>query len=111
MFVKNVLMGIDRPAVGPIALFCDNQAMFMLVQSNVVSQRTRHFERAATLVRWAVLRLLVRPYLVSTDQMIADVFTKAVEQDVFQRFRELLLNAERDATVLSKVYRLLARWM
>jgi len=111
MFIKNVLIGIHRPAVGAVALFCDNQAMFMLVQSTVVSQRTRHFERAATLVRWATLRLLVQPYLVSTDHMIADIFTKAVEQEVFQRFRDLLLNAEREASVLNKISRLLAKWM
>jgi len=43
--------------------------------------------------------------------MIADVFTKAVEQDVFHRFRDLLLNAESDSTVLAKIFRLLAKWM
>lgn len=111
MFVKNVLMGVSRPAVGSLALLCDNEAMFKLVQSTVVSQRTRHFERAATLLRWSVLRLLVQPFLVGTDYMIADIFTKAVEQDTFYRLRDWLLNADSEKATVKRIMKLLGRMM
>lgn len=109
MFVKNVLMGISRPAVGSLALLCDNEAMFKLVQSTVVSQRTRHFERAATLLRWSVLRLLVQPFLVGTDYMVADIFTKAVDQDTFYRLRDWLLNADSERATVKRALKLLSR--
>ena len=92
IYIKNVLMGIGRAAVGAVTLCCDNSAMYDLVKKHGSSQRTRHFERAITLVKWAVLRLLITPWLVTTDCMIADIFTKAVDKETFMEMRGWLHN-------------------
>ena len=53
---------------------------------------SRHFERATVFVKWCVLKLLVKLYLVKSEYMIADIFTKAVDKDTFLRLRNDILN-------------------
>jgi|NorSeaMetagenome_1021524.scaffolds.fasta_scaffold112885_1 hypothetical protein len=60
------------------------------------TQRTRYFERATMLVKYAVLRLFIVVKLIPTKEMIADIFTKAVEKDTFILMRKHLLNLGGD---------------
>ena len=55
-------------------------------------QQTRYFEKATMLVKYAVLRLFLKTVLISTKEMIADIFTKAVDKDTFILMRKHLLN-------------------
>ena len=50
------------------------------------------------LVKYAVMRLLVVTGLVPTTDMIADIFTKAVDKDTFLKMRSWLLNTDGDDT-------------
>jgi hypothetical protein len=66
--------------------------LFTSVQQVGASSRTRYYERAVMLFKRAVLLLIVEPFLVSTDQMIGDIFTKAVERGAFVKFRNSIMN-------------------
>ena len=44
------------------------------------------------LIKRAVLKLLLAPYLISTKHMIADIFTKAVDKGLFILFRDIIMN-------------------
>ena len=44
------------------------------------------------LIKRAVLMLLLIPYLIGTQYMIADIFTKAVDKGSFTKFRDIILN-------------------
>ena len=92
MFVRMVLVGIHRPAVGPTAVLGDNSAMNELVTKEGASSRTRHFERATVLIKYAVLQLIVTVHLISTKFMIADVFTKATDEQTFKTMRSVMRN-------------------
>ena len=92
IFTKQVLCGAMRPAPGPVPLLGDNSAMHQLIQKDGASARTRHYERATVFVKYAVLKLFVKPFLISTDHMIADVFTKAADKGMFLRCRNTILN-------------------
>ena len=48
------------------------------------------------LVKYAVLRLFILVRLVPTKEMMADVFTKAVDKDTFILMRKHLLNLGGD---------------
>jgi len=93
---RNVLAGARRSVVGPTTLLGDNDAMMKLVMKDGTSQLTRYFERATMLVKYAVLRLMIAVELVSTKEMIADVFTKAVDKETFALMRKHLLNQVED---------------
>ena len=75
VFLRMGLEGIRRPAVGPTAILGDNSAMAELVNKEGASSRTRHFERATVLIKYAVLQLIVAVHLIGTKFMCADIFT------------------------------------
>ena len=93
------ISAICKEAEGPGVLLVDNAALTDHVKKEAPSQRTRHFERATMLVKWAVMRLLVKLYLVKTEYMIADIFTKAVDKETFQRLRNNMMNVGGDENV------------
>ena len=70
----------------------DNKALFDNVQKEGASTRTRYYERATLLIKRAVLLLILKPYLVSTQYMLADIFTKATEKATFIRLRNRMMN-------------------
>ena len=51
----------------------DNKSLYEQVQQEGASARTRYYERAVLLLKRAVLLLIMTPYLVTTDNMLADV--------------------------------------
>ena len=97
-----------RPVLGPTAMLGDNSASYQLIQKEGSSQLTRYFERATILVKYAIMELLVRPYLISTKDMTADVFTKAVDEETFYRCKHALHNTARENYTTRKAKRLTA---
>ena len=66
--------------------------MHQLVAKEGSSQRTRYYERATILIKYAIMRLIVRCELITTDVMAADIFTKATEKETFLRMRNWMMN-------------------
>ena len=81
-----------RKLKGPTAMLGDNKAMYDIVQQEGASSRTRYYERATLLIKRTVLLLIAKPYLIRTTDMIADIFTKAVEKNAFVKFRNVIMN-------------------
>ena len=99
VYVKALGKGVRRPALGPGVLLIDNAATRDHVLKEGPSHRTRHFERATMLVKWAVLKFILKLYLVPTASMIADIFTKAVDKDTFLKMRNNMLNLSADESI------------
>ena len=70
----------------------DNKSLYDQLQQEGASARTRYYERAILLLKRAVLLLIMTPYLVTTDNMLADVFTKATDKGTFAKMRGHLMN-------------------
>ena len=70
----------------------DNKSLFDQLQQEGASARTRYYERAVLLLKRAVLLLIMTPFLVTTDNMLADVFTKATDKGTFAKMRGHLMN-------------------
>ena len=107
---RMVLTGIKSAVTGPTAQLTDKSASFDLVTREGTSIQSRHFERATILVKYAIMRLLVSYYLVSTKFMVADIFTKATDETTFQTMRGILRNTKsaqlgmRGARIWRKVF-------
>ena len=93
MFVRLTCAGIRRPAVGPTLLLGDNRASDILVNKEGASSRSRHFELATVFVKYMILRLVVACKLVRTHFMIADIFTKATDEETFHKMKHELHNS------------------
>ena len=106
---KSIIFGrmlhedVGRPVTGPTATLGDNSASFDLIQKEGTSQLTRHFERAIAAVKYAFMMLIIKPFLVPTEFMTADIFTKAVDEETFHRCKHELRNTTREAWTTRKV--------
>jgi len=96
-FVRGLLQFHKRPVAASTPMLGDNKAYHSLVSNEGASTRTRYYERATMLIKRAVLMLLVRPLLVATHYMIADMFTKALEKSSYVRFRNVIMNCNSSA--------------
>ena len=81
------------PVTGPTPLLVDNKALHDLVNKPGASARTRYFERATRFVKYAVRKIMVTLLLIGTKYMVADVFTKPLEKDLYYKFRDYMLNS------------------
>jgi len=92
LFVRRACEGVKRMVKGPTMLLGDNSAMNDIIKKDGTTSRSRYFERTTMLVKYAVLRLMIAVHLISTNDMMADIFTKAVDKDTFLKFRMWMYN-------------------
>ncbi|KAG0504817.1 hypothetical protein M758_N016700 [Ceratodon purpureus] len=72
----------------PLTIYCDNQAAIALVKNPEYHKRTKHVDMKYYAIRtYYEDNLLDFMYIQTTDQ-IADIFTKALPRDTFQRLRQ-----------------------
>ena len=86
------------PVSGPTALCTDNSAAYGIITKPGQTARTTHFERRTMLAKRLYQRFVITPYLVVTALMVADIFTKALFDEDFKKFRTVLMNV---STVIS----------
>jgi hypothetical protein len=91
-FVRGLLRFHKRPVAAATPMLGDNQAMYKMVTQEGATSRTRYYERATMLIKRAVLMLLLQPYLIGTTNMIADLFTKALDKGQFYKLRDVMMN-------------------
>ena len=92
VFARNLLVNNKRAITGPTPMLGDNQALVTSVQQDGATARTRYYERCTEMFKRAVLLLILTPFLVSTNNMIADMFTKAIDKAAFTLFRNTAMN-------------------
>ena len=91
-FVRALILGNGQKVYGPTGMLGDNDALFKTVKYEGNTARVRHYERATLLFKRAVLLLLLLPFTISDTDMVADIFTKAVEKAKFTRVRDFMMN-------------------
>ena len=91
-FVRALVLGNGQKVYGPTAMLGDNDSLFKTVKHEGNTARVRHYERATLLFKRAVLLLLLSAIKISDTDMVADIFTKAVEKAKFIRTRDFMMN-------------------
>ena len=80
---------------GATVLITDCQAARDVIVKPGSTQRTKYFERTTLLLKRLYMLGVVTPVLVTTDQMVADIFTKPLDRSRLAKFRMYLLNHDR----------------
>jgi hypothetical protein len=81
-------MGLFLPS-GPV-IWCDNTSALALASNPVFHGRTEHIEIDFHFVRERVVRGDIRLQFISTDDQVADLFTKAFSSPRFSKLRSKL---------------------
>ncbi|KAD3642335.1 hypothetical protein E3N88_31559 [Mikania micrantha] len=90
MWLKGLLEEIEGKSIEKVNIYCDNDSTIKLSKNPIMHRRTKHID-----VRYHYLRELVadgkiKLVFCSTKDQIADVMTKPVKLEVFERMRKLL---------------------
>ena len=92
IFARQLLLNNGRKIIGPTVCCGDNKALKISSEQVGSSARTRYYERAVLLFKRAVLLLILAAYKVVTEDMIADIFTKATDKATFIRLRNVMMD-------------------
>ena len=72
--------------VGPVPMYCNNQAAIGMAERAQFSKRTKHIAIRYHYVRDLVNKKLIEMAFVPTEKMLADALTKPVGKEEFKRF-------------------------
>ena len=92
LFVKQVLDFLGAKILGPMHCITDNKAAVDVVRNPGATKRTTHFARWLHFAREMALRDAIRVHLTTTDNMMADYFTKPTDKTTFLRCRKYMMS-------------------
>jgi len=90
VWLRTLLTELDFPPITATVIFTDNQGCIALANNPVSHSRAKHIDIRHHFIRERVEQHEVELKYVSTKDMLADVFTKALPRETFEKFRTLL---------------------
>lgn len=78
---------MEAPQSGPTSLYCDNEAARHIANNPVFHERTKHVEMDCYFVRERVESGQIKPLYISTNDQVANIFTKPLGMDRFRFLR------------------------
>jgi len=92
VFMKRLLthIGLGKFVETPITVYCDNQSATELAKNAVLHKRSKHIDIAYHYTRDLVGKGEIEVVYLSTEFMIADVFTKALPKVKHQKCLSML---------------------
>jgi hypothetical protein len=86
-WLRDLIMeiGLGEPVV---RILEDNQACITISKNAVVNDRTRHIMVKTEFIRWKLKEWKVDIKYIESKNNIADIFTKGLDQKLFEKFRD-----------------------
>ena len=72
------------------SLKMDNQSVIAMARQESSSERTKHIDVRYHYLKYLVQEELIAIAFVSTEEMTADIFTKSLCQDKFDKFKAMM---------------------
>jgi len=95
----DVGLHVDRQVV----IYCDNLSNIQLARNLVFHARTKHIEVHYHFIREKVLASEIDLTYVSTEDQVADIFTKVLGAEKHRRFRSMLGMMELELSLRGSV--------
>ncbi len=83
----------------PVVIYCDNISNILLINNLVYHARTKHIEVHYHFIKEKVIAKEIDFIHVSTENQVADIFTKALGTNKLKRFRKMLSVLEVDLSL------------
>ena len=85
-WVKALLKEMGYDHIGPMSIKCDSKPALHISSNLVFHERTKHIEVDCHAVRDEILKSVIRPCHVSTNDQLADILTKTMGRKEFETF-------------------------
>lgn len=86
-FVRSVLCDLLNNELIPINLYCDNQGSIKLAKNPINHQRSKHIDIRYHYIRTEVTLGNVFLHYIPSGDNVADIYTKPVSKNTFEKFR------------------------
>jgi transposase InsO family protein len=90
IWLRTLLKELDFPQTTATIIFADNQGCIALSNNPISHSRAKHIDIRYHFVRERVEHNEINLQFVSTKDMLADIFTKALPREAFVKFRDRL---------------------
>ena len=90
IWLRQLMADVRCKQVGGTLVMCDNQGAIALAKNPVHHARTKHIDVQHHFVREKVERGLIRLEYCPTEDMVADVLTKALARERHERLRKMM---------------------
>jgi hypothetical protein len=88
--IPHGLAGIGSPLTSLVALLCDNASTIRMADNPVEHSRTKHIDIRHHFLRDHQQKGDIEVYHISTENQLADIFTKPLDEKTFCRLRSEL---------------------
>ena len=88
IWLRYFLEWLGYPQLLPTSLWCDNMGAVHNCEDGADRHKTKHLDIKYMFIREAVRRGLVKIRHIGTDRMIADILTKGLRRQIFERCRK-----------------------
>eukprot|EP00253_Pinus_taeda_P024439 PITA_24439 len=89
-WLRQILSELGFEQQHPTTLWCDNQSAIQLCKDPVQHQRSKHIELHMHFIRKLIHDHVLEVQYCSTDDQVADIFTKALTEAKFTKLRYML---------------------
>jgi hypothetical protein len=103
VWLQKLLSNLGQPLDVPIVIYCDNISSILLANNLVYHVRTKHIEVHYHFIREKVLAKEIDLIHVSTEDQVADIFTKVLGIDKLRKFRKMFGVLEVDLSLRGSV--------
>jgi hypothetical protein len=103
VWLQKLLSNLGLLVDAPIVIYCDNINSILLANNLVYHARTKHIEVHYHFIREKILAKEIDLIHVSTEDQVADIFTKALSTDKLKKFRKMLGVLEVDLSLRGSV--------
>jgi hypothetical protein len=90
IWLKGHMEFFGIPILSPITIFEDNQSAIAMAKNPVFHQRTKHIDTRYHFIRDLISNNLIQIKYCPTEEMIADILTKALPKSTFEGLQVLL---------------------
>ena len=90
MWLRTILDDLGEKQEEATVLYCDNMSAISMARNPVFHQKTRHINRRVHFIREAVQEGVIDIKFCSSEEQLADIFTKELPKDRFNYLRTKL---------------------
>ena len=90
LWMKRQIEDLKVQCQSPIIIKCDNKSAINISKNPVQHSRTKHIDIKYHFLKDQVTQNVVKLEFIPTNDQVADIFTKPLPKDVFERLRALL---------------------
>jgi hypothetical protein len=92
IYLRNLLKEIKFEQVEPTTINIDNKSSKMILETLKTTHNIKHINLRINFIREQIQSKTIKLKFVKTEDQVADILTKALPRNLFEKFRFILLN-------------------